>query len=155
MTDFHLAQFNIGRLKQPLDQPEMAEFLALLDPVNELADVAPGFVWRYTTEGANDAVTLRPYADDDQVAINMSVWRSRDELWDFVYRSGHLDVLRRRPEWFTRLAEVYLVLWWVPAGHRPTVEEGMERLALLRENGPTPQAFTFRSAFDAPVGAVR
>jgi hypothetical protein len=151
MNDFHLAQFNIGRFKTPLDHPEMAEFVALLDPVNALADTAPGFVWRYTTEGANDAIALRPYAGDDQIAINMSVWRSREELWEFVYRSGHLDAVRRRHEWFDVLGEIFQVLWWIPAGHLPTVEEGMERLALLRTLGPTPRAFTFRSPFESGV----
>ena len=153
MTDVHLAQFNIGRFRHSLDHPEMAEFVALLDPVNALADSAPGFVWRYTTDGANDAVELRPYEQDDQVAINMSVWRSREELWEFVYRSGHLDALRRRHDWFTGLGEVFQVLWWIPVGHLPSVEEGMERLAVLRANGPTSQAFTFRVPFE-PAAAV-
>jgi len=154
MSDFHLAQFNVGRFKYPIDSPEMAEFVARLDPINALADEAPGFVWRYTAEGANDATSIRPFADDDQIAINFSVWRSREELWDFVYRSGHLEVLRRRPEWFTRVTDSYLVLWWIPAGHEPTVQEAMERLDTLRADGPTPEAFTFRAPFDAPAAPV-
>jgi len=148
MTDFHLAQFNIGRFKYPEDHPDIAEFLALLDPVNALADQATGFVWRYTSEGSNNAMAARPYPDDPRMNVNLSVCRSREELWDFVYRSGHLDALRRRQEWFDGLGEIFQVLWWVPAGQLPTLGEAMERLALLRANGPTPQAFTFRTPFE-------
>ncbi|MCW2915447.1 MAG: hypothetical protein JWN52_3515 [Actinomycetia bacterium] len=148
MSDFHLAQVNISRMRLPLDHPEMAEFMALLDPINALAEGTPGFVWRLTGGESNDATSIRPF-EDDTIMINFSVWSSRQALWDFVYRSEHLDPLRRRREWFTRVADPYLVLWWIPAGHTPTVAEAIERLDLLRREGPTPHAFTFREAFDA------
>ena len=45
----------------------------------------------------------------------------------------------------------YSVLWWVEAGHRPSVEEAKDRLELLRTHGPTPQAFTFKTAYDPPT----
>jgi Domain of unknown function (DUF3291) len=151
MTNHHLAQFNVGRLRAPLEAPEMAEFLSLFEPINALADLTPGFVWRLTDGDADDATTLRPCGDD--VIINMSVWETREALWNYAYKSRHLDMLRRRTEWFTRFAGVKLVLWWVPAGHLPTVEEATARLALLEAEGPTPRAFTFREPFDAP-GAV-
>ncbi|MFB4320266.1 DUF3291 domain-containing protein [Actinomadura sp. 21ATH] len=147
----HLAQFNVGTMKHPLDDPRMAEFSALLDPVNALADAAPGFVWRLVEEGEADATGLRPAGPD--VIINFSVWESREALWDYVYRSAHLEVLRRRREWFRRHVEAHLVMWWIPAGHVPTVAEGMERLALLRAEGPSPRAFTFRETY-SPDGAL-
>ncbi|WUI03158.1 DUF3291 domain-containing protein [Spirillospora sp. NBC_00431] len=163
MTDhapsrYHLAQFNVGTLRAPLDDPLLADFVALLDPVNALADAAPGFVWRLVEEGEADATGMRPAGED--VIINYSVWESRDSLWDFVYRSAaHLETLRRRREWFQRHVEAHLVLWWIPAGHVPTVEEALERLALIREHGPSPRAFTFNSAFTAEeamqAGAVQ
>jgi hypothetical protein len=69
---------------------------------------------------------------------------------DFVYGDlAHLAVMRRRRAWFERL-DLYLVLWWVNAGHRPTVTEAEQRLEYLRRHGPTPRAFTFRHHFDGP-----
>lgn len=122
----------------------MAEFVALLDPVNALADGSPGFVWRLQGEDGN-ATAIRAF-DDDRVIVNMSVWESIDHLADFVYRSGHIDVMRRRRQWFDRI-RVHMTLWWVPAGHVPSVAEAQERLAHLREHGPTTHAFTFKQRF--------
>lgn len=150
---FHLAQFNVAALVHPLDDPRMADFVALLDPVNALADAAPGFVWRLVEEGQPDATGMRPAGDD--VVVNFSVWESSEALWDFVYRSAHLGTMRRRREWFRRHAEAHLVLWWIPAGHVPTVDEALERLALLRAQGPTPRAFTFNAAYTAAEASVR
>jgi Domain of unknown function (DUF3291) len=147
MTDFHIAQLNIGRIRGPIDSPIMAEFVALLDPVNAVADASPGFVWRLQTEDGN-ATAVRPY-EDDSIAVNMSVWESIDDLAAFVYRSGHVDVMRRRREWFVPI-KPYMVLWWVPAGELPTIEEAQERLDHLRVHGPTPYAFTFKACFPSP-----
>ncbi len=147
MSAFHIAQLNIGRIRGPIDSPIMAEFVALLDPVNAVADASPGFVWRLQTEEGN-ATAVRPY-EDEAIAVNMSVWESIDDLAAFVYRSGHVDVMRRRREWFERM-QLYMVLWWVPAGHLPRVEEAQERLEHLRLHGPTPYAFTFKARFAAP-----
>lgn len=147
MSAFHVAQLNIGRIRGPIDSPIMAEFVALLDPVNAVADASPGFVWRLQTEEGN-ATAVRPY-EDESIAVNMSVWESIEDLAAFVYRSGHVDVMRRRREWFERM-RVYMVLWWVPAGHLPTVEEAQERLEHLRAHGPTPHAFTFKARFPSP-----
>src|SRR5687768_13849056 len=139
MSDHHLAQFNVGTLRHPLDDPRMSAFAELLDPLNALADGAPGFVWRLVEEGAADATGLRPAGFD--VIINYSVWESREALWEYVYRSAHLEVLRRRREWFGKHVEAHLVMWWIPAGHVPTVGEALERLALLRADGPSARAF--------------
>src|SRR4029078_11064317 len=75
-------------------------------------------------------------------------WRSREDLWEFVYRSQHLDFLRRRRDWFEQPSEPTLVLWWVPAGHIPSMDKALVRLEQLRAHGPTPQAFTFRQPFE-------
>jgi hypothetical protein len=147
---FHLAQINIARLKAPLDHPSVAPFVAALDPVNALADASPGFVWRLAGE-AGDATDIRPF-DDPDMLVNMSVWESLPELAAFVYRGGaHRQIMRRRNEFFER-PDVFMALWWVPAGHRPTVEEGLERLEVLRRLGPTSAAFTFAHPFAAPDG---
>ncbi|MGP4028034.1 DUF3291 domain-containing protein [Actinomadura sp. 3N407] len=147
----HLAQFNVAALRFPLDDPRMGDFVAMLEPVNALADAAPGFVWRLTEDGEPDATGMRPAGDD--VIVNFSVWESAEALWDFVYRSAHLETMRRRREWFRRHVDAHAVLWWIPAGRVPTVEEALERLALLRERGPSPGAFTFASAYTAGEAA--
>jgi len=125
----------------------MAGFKAALEPINALADEAPGFVWRLQTEDG-DATAIRPY-EDERMMVNMSVWESIEAVRAFVYRSGHTSVMRNRKHWFEKL-ETYLVLWWVPAGHEPTIEEAKERLEHLSRHGPTPYAFTFRASFPAP-----
>ena len=147
MTAFHIAQLNIGRARGAVDGPVMAEFMALLDPVNAVADASPGFVWRLQTEEGN-ATALRPY-EDDRMIVNMSVWESMDALHDYVYRSAHGTVARKRRQWFEPLKDPYYALWWVPRGHIPTVEEGKARLAHLARHGATPHAFWFGLAFAA------
>ena len=146
----HLAQVNIARMKGPFEGEVMAGFRARLDEINALADRTPGFVWRLqTAEG--DATALRPLGAD--TLVNVSVWRDVDSLNKYVYSSAHVEIMRRRKEWFERMREAYVVLWWVPRGHRPPVSEAIAKLELLRANGPTRDAFTFRRAFLAPDAA--
>jgi hypothetical protein len=147
----HIAQLNIGRALAPVDSPLLDEFTAALDPINALADRAPGFVWRLQTDEGN-ATAIRPF-DDDRMIVNMSVWESIDALAEFVYRSDHVAVMRRRREWFERI-RIYMVLWWVPTGHTPSVDEAIERLEHLRAHGPTPHAFTFKARYLADDALV-
>lgn len=149
MTRFHLAQVNIGRFRAPLEDPIMEGFRTQLDPINALADQSPGFVWRLQTEDGN-ATAIRPYAGDDLMAINMSVWESLESLQQFVYKSAHVGTLRGRKQWFEQIEGPILVLWWIPVGQIPSVGEAQERLQHLKEHGPTPHAFTFRTPFPAP-----
>ena len=148
MSTHHLAQINIGRILGPIDSEIMAGFVAQLDEINALAESSPGFVWRLKTEDG-DATAIRPY-EDDRIIVNMSVWEGAEALHDYVYKSAHVAVMRRRREWFARMTEAFMVLWWVPAGHRPAVAEAVARLDTLRAHGPTPAAFTFRNHFPAP-----
>jgi Domain of unknown function (DUF3291) len=141
----HLAQVNIARVKAPLSEPLMAGFVGRLDEINALADRSSGFVWRLQTAAGN-ATDLRPY-DDDLILVNMSVWESFEALQAFVYRTAHIEVLRKRYDWFEKFEGVYAALWWVPAGHIPSVDEAKERLAHLTAHGPTPFAFTFQVRF--------
>lgn len=145
---YHLAQLNIGRMLGPIGGPVMAGFVARLDIINALADRSPGFIWRLQTE-SGDATAVRAY-DDERIIVNMSVWESLEALTAFVYASDHRPVMQQRRQWFERFDGPYMVLWWVPAGHIPTVEEAKERLEHLRASGPTPHAFTFVRAFPAP-----
>jgi len=149
VTRYHLAQANIGRFRAPIESPIMEGFRNQLEPINALADKSPGFVWRLQTEDG-DATAIRPYADDSLMAINMSVWESLESLQQFVYKSAHVTTLRARKEWFEPLDGPILVLWWTPAGQIPTVSDARDRLQHLREHGPTPHAFTFRTPFPPP-----
>lgn len=148
---FHLAQLNIARLVAPLDSEQLADFVAALDPVNTVAEAAPGFVWRLKEDDADNATSFTIY-DDPMFIVNMSVWADHQSLWDFAYDSdAHRTILRRRRDFFERMAEAYTVLWWVPVGHEPTVAEARERLDHLREHGPTDYAFGLKdSHFTTP-----
>ena len=149
----HLAQLNVGRLRAPLDDPAIADFRDNLEPVNALADVSPGFVWRLQDEGG-DATGIKLF-DDDLEIINLSVWESIDALAEFTYRSGHVEFLRRRREFFEAPSEPIVCLWWIPEGTLPTPQEALARLEHLRTHGATPIAFTFRHRFEPGEGEVR
>ena len=146
---YQLAQLNIGRIVAPIDSPAMADFVALLDEVNALADSSPGFVWRLQS-GDGNATSFRPF-DDDRMLVNMSVWESLEQLKGYVYKSAHGASMRRRREWFEPMRSAYIVLWWVPAGHIPSVAEAKERLTLLLAHGETAEAFTFKRPFAPPI----
>jgi len=145
MTKYHLAQVNIGRVKAPTEDPLMAGFMNRLDEINALAERSPGFVWRLQTDEGN-ATYLRPY-EDDRILINMSVWESIESLRQYVYGSAHMELLRKRHQWFEKFSGVYMALWWVPAGHIPGLDEAKKRLAHLEAHGPTEFAFTFNTMF--------
>lgn len=146
MPDHHLAQLNIAKLLAPKDSPQLADFVANLDRINALADQADGFIWRMLGDGA-DANGWRPWGD--KVVANMSLWRDVESLKDYAFRTAHADIMKRRKEWFHRMAEAYMVLWWVPAGHIPDLREAALRLDHLRAHGPGPEAFTFKDCFPA------
>lgn len=146
---YHLAHANIARMRAALDDPVMAGFVERLEPLNALADSSPGFVWRLQDEDG-DATAIRVF-DDERVLFNLSVWRSIQDLEAYAYRSAHVDAVRARGEWFERMAKPGLALWWLVAGELPTVEDARRRFELLWEQGPTPEAFTFRNRFEAPT----
>ncbi len=143
---FQLAQVNIGRVKAPVEHPIMAGFMRRLGEINALAERSPGFIWRLQSDEGN-ATYFRPYPDDDRILINMSVWESVDSLRAYVYKSAHVELLRERHLWFEQFTGVYLVLWWIPAGHIPTLQEAVQRLTHLERHGPTPYAFHFQKTY--------
>ena len=148
MMRWHLAQFNVARAVAPLDSSELAEFVAGLDRINALADASPGFVWRLA--GLDSGAPAATAAGDPQLLLNLSVWTSAETLFDYVYKSAHTELMVKRRQWFDKPSEAHMVLWWVPAGHRPTLDEALERLAALRRDGPSASAFTFKQRFPAP-----
>ena len=152
MPAHQLAQLNIARLVAPIDSPELEDFVARLDEINALAEDSPGFVWRFQTEAGDATSAEHPFGDD--MIVNMSVWSSIEALHGYVYRSAHAPVMARRRDWFTRMSDAYAVLWWVPAGHRPGLDEAHERLGRLRADGPAARAFTFKRPWPAPGAAT-
>jgi RimJ/RimL family protein N-acetyltransferase len=144
---YQLAQLNISPMKAALDSPIMADFVANLDRINTLAESSVGFVWRLQTNDGN-ATALRPFGEN--ILVNMSVWRDVETLSAYAYQSAHVGFVRRRKEWFERMPAASVVLWWVLAGSRPTLEKARERLEYLRQYGPSPWAFTAQHAFSAP-----
>lgn len=145
---WQLAQINVGTTQFPTDDERLAGFMNRLDAVNALADDSPGFVWRLQSESGN--ATDIDVGGDPLFIVNMSVWTSIDALYEFVYRTAHRDVMIRRREWFERPEGAYQALWWVPEGHQPAPEEGLERLEVLRREGPSPVAFNFQTSYPAP-----
>jgi hypothetical protein len=148
----HLAQLNVARLAAPLDHPDLAPFVAALDAVNAVADEAPGFVWRLQEEGTGNATDIRPWGDD--MIVNLSVWEDLASLESYVYGTAHASVLKQRRMFFTRMGRPSYVLWWVPEGHLPTLEEAKERLDRLEADGPTAYAFTPRDPFPPTVSTI-
>jgi hypothetical protein len=143
---FHLAQVNIGTALHPLDAPEMADFTQNLDKINGLGKGAPGFVWLLEGSSGYGATDVR-WPNDPEMLVNMSVWESVDALREFAFKSEHVEIMRRRREFFVVLKEAFAALWWVPAGTLPTVAEAYERVEHLKKHGPTAYAFTFQRPF--------
>jgi hypothetical protein len=135
-------------MKYSADSPELADFVDNLERINELAEQSAGFVWRLQTD-EGDATEIDFFGAN--MLVNMSVWTDVGSLHKFVFRSAHTHIMARRKEWFNRLSETYSVLWWIPAGRVPDLEEARDRLECLQSNGPTPRAFTFKQTFDPPA----
>lgn len=144
----HLAELNMGRLLAPMDDPRVAEFIGALARVNALAERMPGYVWRMTGETGFSATDLAP-ADDPRMIPNISVWQGVATLEAFVWNTVHRAFYERRAEWFEVLGKMHFVMWWVPAGHRPTLSEALARLAHLEANGDSAQAFGWRYVKEA------
>ena len=146
---WRLAQINLAHMKGPLESEVMTGFRTQLDRINALADASPGFVWRLQGEDGADATSIRAF-DDPLLLVNMSVWESLEALHGYVYKSGHVALLRGRREWFHPFQGPALALWWIETGHVPTLEEGKAKLELVTRLGPTPSAFSFRQPFPPP-----
>ena len=150
MSAYHLAQFNIAKAKGPTDGPVMAEFMANLERINRLAEDTPGFVWRFQTDDG-DATSVRAF-DDPDLLLNLSTWESIDSFKHHVYKSDHAAFLPRRREWFEPVADLpVMVMWWVPAGSQPSIDECVAKIDHLQKHGPTQAAFTFRNSFPPPA----
>ena len=143
MTGHHLAQLNVGHLRKPLDAPESAGFMNGLKPINALADASPGFVWRLQSEAGN--ATDIKLTDDPQFIVNLSVWETPEQLEHFVWNTIHKRFYEKKGNWFEAKSAPHFVMWWIPAGHIPTPEEALARLAHLTQHGPSGHAFGWES----------
>ncbi|MAN74521.1 MAG: hypothetical protein CME84_10595 [Henriciella sp.] len=140
--NMHLAELNVGRLVAPTDDPRVREFMDNLDMVNSLGKRMPGFVWMM--EGSGEPGTGNTEAKiggDPQYVSNLTVWKDVESLERFVWGTVHKKFYERRAEWFELMAEMHFVMWWVPEGHEPTLEEALERLDLRRKHGDSEDAF--------------
>jgi heme-degrading monooxygenase HmoA len=148
---YHLAQANVAYALAPAEDPRLADYIARLDEMNQLADRSPGFVWRYLTDSRDP--TQREFSDPF-VLFNMSVWESIDALHAYTYRTAHSEVYAARKRWFVDHKAVVgghaLAMWWIPSGERPTVTDAKSRLAEIVANGPSERAFTFKQRFPPP-----
>lgn len=138
-SNYHLAQINIAHLIAPEGDPRVQSFFDNVPRINELAEASPGFIWRYEGD-----------YPDPTIAFNMSVWESMETLQNYVYRSAHVEIFRRREEWMHKMTDPHLAMWWIPVGSLPSVEEGLNKLSHLKEHGPSLEAFTFSERFPAP-----
>jgi heme-degrading monooxygenase HmoA len=149
---WHIAQLNIATmLGKDINDPVMAEFVAQLDTINVLAEQSNGFIWRLKSDDGN-ATSYNPY-HDERIIVNFSVWESADDLKNFVYKSAHTSVMKDRKKWFENFGQAYYVIWNIPAGSIPSLDEAVERLDFLQKNGPSVYAFDFKNIFD-PVPAI-
>lgn len=142
MKGHHLAELNVGRLVAPTEDPRVADFMANLDRINGLGKRMPGFVWMM--EGSGEPGTGNTDAKiggDPQYVANLSVWESVETLENFVWNTIHRRFYERKAEWFEVMGEMHFVMWWVPAGHRPSLDEGLARLDHLRAEGDSDHAF--------------
>lgn len=149
---YHLAELNVGRLLAPTDDPRVAEFMANLDRINGLGKRMPGFVWMMEGSGEpGTGNTENNVGDDPQFVANLTVWRDVPSLERFVWGTIHKQFYDRRQEWFEVLGEMHFVMWWVPAGHHPSLEEALDRLDHLRTNGGSEFAFGWNDLKDAKM----
>ncbi len=149
-TTFHIAQLNIARMiGKNINEPGMEDFVAQLDEINLLAERSEGFIWRLKSDDGN-ATSYNPY-NDDRLIVNFSVWENAAHLKNFVYNSVHVVVMKNRKKWFENFGQPYYVLWNIPAGYVPSLDEGVERLMCLQQNGASEFAFDFKTIFNPPV----
>lgn len=152
-----LAQMNYARLVAPMDDPKMKEFQLALEPVNIIAKTTPGFIWSYDNDDVAEHLAVDVLRDDPLLMPQLSLWKDMASLRHFVFKSGHAMYFKRKKEWFTAPPAPYSVCWWYDltadnTGYKPpSLKEAFERIAYLKEHGPTEHAFDFASAEKFPM----
>lgn len=141
MSAMHVAQFNVVRFKFPPGHVALRTFEENVARINAIAEASPGFVWRYVEAGTRD-VEFVQFVDGSFLGA-LSVWESIEALKAFVYGKAHLEMMRRKAEWMSNMAERSYVLWHVERGIQPRPEEGWKRLVHFRENSDSAMSFSF------------
>ena len=144
MIKWHLNQVNIAKRLAPMDDPIMRDFINNVDKMNALADNTNGFIWRLKDEDKDEAVNV---FQDESLIINMSVWTDLESLFAYTYQSGHIEVFKRKKEWFSKMKMMHMAFWYSPEGLEPTFQDAKNRLDYLNTHGETPYAFSFKSKF--------
>jgi hypothetical protein len=141
----HLAELNVGRLLAPTYDPRVADFMDNLDRINGLGKRMPGFVWMMEGSGEPGTGNTEAKVDGDpRYVSNLTVWEDAPSLETFVFDTVHKQFYDRRAEWFEVLGKMHFVMWWVPAGHEPTLDEALAKLDHLREHGDSGDAFGWK-----------
>ena len=141
----HLAELNIGKFKYPTSDTRMSGFMNNLDRINALAERSEGFVWRLKADGSNNATDLRV---GDDYAVNMSVWTDAKALENYVFKTVHAQIYKRKAEFFEAMEKPHMVFWNVIEGHKPTLAEAMDMLEDYEKNGPSERAFGWAEVMD-------
>jgi hypothetical protein len=144
MAKYHLAQVNIAKRLAPLDDPIMQDFINNLDKINALADISDGFIWRLQDEDKDEAAGV---FKDNNLVINMSVWTDINSLFNYTYNSEHIEVFKRKKEWFSKMKMMHMAFWYIPKGYEPTFKDAKNRLDYINTHGHTPYAFSFKNKF--------
>ena len=152
----HLAQLNVGRLVAEPGDPRVAEFMAALDRINGMGKRMPGFVWMMEGSGEPGTGNTETFiGNDPQSVTNLTVWEDVRAMENFVWNTVHRQFYERRPEWFEVLGKMHFVMWWVPAGQIPTLDEALARLAHREEHGDSDHAFGWAHLAEARQGRTR
>ena len=144
--NFHLAQLNIAAAKADSESDIMRGFFDRIDEIHDLAENAPGFIWRYDDDEGVD-IAERVFGDP-LLLINLTLWQDIASLREFVYKSIHKELIQGRKDWFHKMPEMHQVMWWVPAGQIPKIQQAKDKLDLIRKQGPSAAAFSFAKPFD-------
>ncbi len=157
MSGYWLALYTFAQFRKPADDPANEDYFNIEPAIWAAMERAEGFIARaaYDDEpGAEDwgeQVFPKYWSDngDGWAPSTVSLWQDLESALAAVYRGPHAEILRLGPL-FMQEAEDYpaYALWWVPENHQPDWEEAVERHEQLGDNGPSPDAFTFKAAFD-------
>lgn len=77
------------------------------------------------------------------------MWEDAASLESFVFNTVHRQFLDRKTEWCEVPGKMHFVMWRVPAGHRPTLDEALDH---LRANGDSDRAFGWSYLKDTMQG---
>jgi hypothetical protein len=146
---YYLAQINIAKLIEPIDSPLLEDFVGDLDRINKIAEESKGFIWRLEDESGN-ALNVNPF-NNPTLIVNMSVWETVEDLKNFVYYSGHIEVFIKRAKWFEKMNTPHMALWWVRKDELPTAEDAKNKLLELENHGESQSSFSFKKLFEMPT----